>query len=42
MLLLEWEEMESLYPGFAQTAEEEGFPEIAAAYRAIAIAEGEH
>lgn len=39
---LEWEEMESLYPGFAQTAEEEGFPEIAATYRAIAIAEGEH
>lgn len=39
---LEWEEMESLYPSFAKIAEEEGFPEIAAAYRNIAIAEGEH
>lgn len=33
--------MESLYPGFAQTAEEEG-SEIAEAYRNIAIAEGQH
>ncbi len=39
---LEHEEMADLYPGFAKTAEEEGFPEIAAAYRNIAIAEGEH
>lgn len=39
---LEWDEMESLYPGFADVAEKEGFPEIAAAYRNIAIAEGEH
>ncbi|MDN4753069.1 rubrerythrin family protein [Porphyromonadaceae bacterium W3.11] len=39
---LEWEEMESLYPGFADVAEEEGFPEIAEAYRHIAVAEGQH
>lgn len=39
---LEHEEMESVYPGFAETAEKEGFPVIAAAYRAIAVAEGEH
>jgi rubrerythrin len=35
----EWTEM---YPGFAKTAEEEGFPEIAAAFKAIAVAEKQH
>lgn len=39
---LEWHEMESLYPGFAEVAEAEGFPKIAEAYRSIAVAEGEH
>lgn len=39
---LEWEEMESLYPEFAEIAEKEGFPKIAEAYRSIAVAEGEH
>ena len=31
-----------MYPGFAKTAEEEGFSEIAAIFRAIAIAEKQH
>lgn len=31
-----------MYPGFARTAEEEGFPEIAAVFRAIARAEQGH
>ncbi|GAB4317288.1 MAG: rubrerythrin family protein [Promethearchaeota archaeon] len=35
----EWTEM---YPGFADVAEEEGFPEIAATLRAIAVAEKQH
>ncbi len=35
----EWTEM---YPGFAKTAEEEGFPEVAAAMKGIAIAEKQH
>lgn len=35
----EWTEM---YPGFAKVAEEEGFKEIAAAFKAIAIAEKQH
>jgi rubrerythrin len=35
----EWTEM---YPGFAETADQEGFPEIAAAMRAIAVAEKQH
>ena len=35
----EWTEM---YPGFAKAAEEEGFKEIAAVFRAIAIAEEHH
>lgn len=39
---LEHEEMESLYPGFADVAEQEGFPEIADAYRRISVAEGQH
>jgi rubrerythrin len=35
----EWTEM---YPGFAKVADEEGFPEIAAAMRGIAVAEKQH
>jgi len=35
----EWTEM---YPGFARTAEEEGFDEIADIFRAIAVAEKQH
>lgn len=35
----EWSEM---YPTFAQVAEEEGFPNIAAIFRAIAVAEKQH
>ena len=35
-------EYSSMYPEFAKTAEEEGFPEIAAVMRAIAIAEKFH
>ncbi len=31
-----------MYPEFAKTAEDEGFPEIAAAFRSIAIAEKRH
>ncbi|OGS24415.1 MAG: rubrerythrin [Elusimicrobia bacterium RIFOXYB2_FULL_48_7] len=32
----------SLYPGFAKIAEEEGYPEVAASYRAISVAEKQH
>lgn len=35
----EWKEM---YPGFADTAEKEGYPEIAAKFRSIALAEKHH
>ena len=35
----EWQEM---YPGFAQVAREEGFPEIAQVFEAIAVAEKQH
>jgi len=35
----EWTEM---YPGFAQIAEEEGFLEVAAAFKSIAVAEKQH
>jgi rubrerythrin len=35
----EWTEM---YPGFAKTAREEGFDEIAAVFEAIAVAEKQH
>ena len=35
----EWTDM---YPGFANTADEEGFPEVAAAMRGIAVAEKQH
>jgi rubrerythrin len=31
-----------MYPEFAKVADEEGFPEIAAAFRAIAVAEKQH
>ena len=31
-----------MYPAFAKTAEEEGFPEIAEAFRRIAMAEERH
>ena len=36
------EEWTELYPAFAKTAKEEGFPEIAAAYTMIAKVEAEH
>ena len=35
-------EYEEMYPDFAKIAEEEGFPEIAATFRAIAVAEEFH
>ena len=35
----EWSE---LYPGFAKVAEEEGFPEVAVAFKAIKVAEKQH
>ncbi len=35
----EWDEM---YPGFAKVAEQEGFAEIAAVFRSIAVAEKQH
>lgn len=35
-------EFESMYPGFAKIAEAEGFKDIAAAFRAIAVAEKRH
>lgn len=38
----EKEEWEEAYPGFAKTAQDEGFPEIAAMYKAIAVAEKQH
>ncbi len=31
-----------LYPGFAKAADEEGFPEVAAVFRAVSIAEKQH
>lgn len=36
------EEWDKLYPQFADVAKEEGFPEIAAAFRMIALAEKRH
>ena len=36
------EEWTKLYPEFANVADEEGFPEVAATFRAIAIAEKQH
>lgn len=38
----EYEEWSALYPAFAQTAEEEGFPEIAAAFNMISLVEKRH
>jgi len=38
----EHEEHTVLYPGFADVAQKEGFPEIAAAWRCISIAEKQH
>ncbi|MFH1183113.1 MAG: rubrerythrin family protein [Candidatus Moraniibacteriota bacterium] len=35
-------EQTSMYPGFAKTAEEEGFKEIADVFKAIAVAEKQH
>ncbi len=35
-------EATDMYPGFAQTAEEEGFPEIASYFRAVGRFEAEH
>jgi len=32
----------SVYPGFAKIAEEEGFKDVAAAFRAISVAESQH
>jgi len=36
------EEWSELYPAFAKVAEEEGFPEIAAAFRMISVSEKRH
>jgi rubrerythrin len=38
----EYEEWNDLYPEFAKVAEEEGFPQIAAAFKMIALAEKRH
>jgi len=38
----EHHEHTTLYPGFAKIAEDEGFKDVAAAYRAIAVAEKQH
>lgn len=38
----EFEESDPVYPAFAQTAQEEGFPEIAHAFREIASIEAAH
>jgi rubrerythrin len=38
----EHHEHTSMYPGFAKIAEEEGFKDVAAAFRAISIAEKQH
>ncbi len=35
-------EWTTMYPGFAQVARDEGFPEIAAVFEAIAVAEKQH
>ena len=35
-------EYTDMYPGFAKTAEEEGFGDIAAIFKAIAVAEKQH
>jgi rubrerythrin len=38
----EHEEWTLLYPGFAKTAQEEGFSEVAAMYKSISVAEAQH
>ena len=38
----EYEEWSELYPAFAKTAKEEGFPEVAALFKAVCIAEKQH
>jgi rubrerythrin len=38
----EHEEWESLYPGFARIAQEEGFPKVATAFKLIARIEADH
>ena len=38
----EREEWDSLYPTFAATAEEEGFPEVAIAFKMVSSVEVEH
>lgn len=38
----EHHEHTSMYPGFAKIAEEEGFKDVAAAFRAISVAEKQH
>jgi len=38
----EHEEWSSLYPGFADIADEEGFPEVARTFRAISLVEKRH
>ncbi|MDD4803348.1 MAG: rubrerythrin family protein [Syntrophomonas sp.] len=38
----EYEEWHDLYPDFAKTAEAEGFPQVAAAFKMIAMAETRH
>jgi rubrerythrin len=38
----EHEEWSDLYPGFAKIAEKEGFPVVAAKFRAISVAEKQH
>ena len=38
----EHEEWTLLYPGFAKTAQEEGFPEVTAMYKSISVAEAQH
>ncbi len=36
------EEWTMLYPSFAETAQEEGFPDVAATFRAVSVAEKRH
>ena len=38
----EHHEHTSMYPGFARVAEEEGFKDVAAAFRAVSVAEKQH
>lgn len=38
----EYHEWSDLYPGFAKIADEEGFPQVAAKFRSISVAENAH